>query len=66
MIKNGVMEWWSDGVVVKKNKNRGYQKLRVWSDAIGYYKQTWEEKRELGEWTDHLMVKEDLDNYAVE
>ena len=21
----------------KKNKNRGYQKLRVWNDAINYY-----------------------------
>lgn len=26
----------------KRNKNRGYQKLRVWGDAITYYKQTWE------------------------
>jgi four helix bundle protein len=25
---------------MKKNKNRGYQKLRVWSDAIEYYRQT--------------------------
>ena len=25
---------------MKKNKNRGYQKLRVWSDAIEYYKNT--------------------------
>ena len=25
---------------MKKNKNRGYQKLRVWSDAIEYYKDT--------------------------
>lgn len=24
-----------------KNKNRGYKKLRVWSDAIDYYAQTW-------------------------
>ena len=27
---------------MKKNKNRGYQKLRVWSDAIDYYKETCE------------------------
>ncbi len=25
---------------MKKNKNRGYQKLRVWNDAIEYYVQT--------------------------
>ena len=24
----------------RKNKNRGYQKLRVWIDAIDYYKET--------------------------
>ena len=26
---------------MKRNKNRGYQQLRVWNDAVGYYKQTW-------------------------
>ncbi|MCX5877769.1 MAG: four helix bundle protein [Deltaproteobacteria bacterium] len=26
----------------KRNKNRGYQKLRVWNDALEYYKKTWE------------------------
>ena len=32
---------WSAGVLeMKKNKNRGYQKLRVWNDAIDYYQQT--------------------------
>ena len=25
---------------MRKNKNRGYQKLTVWNDAIQYYKQT--------------------------
>ena len=25
---------------MRKNKNRGYQKLRVWNDAIDYYSQT--------------------------
>ena len=30
------MEYWSIGVL--KNKNRGYQQLRVWRDAIGYYR----------------------------
>jgi hypothetical protein len=47
------MEYWSDGVVVswgvevlrvmgtkRKNKNRGYQRLRVWQDAITLYKET--------------------------
>jgi len=35
------MEWWSDGErVMRKNKNRGYQKLRVWRDGVEYYKQT--------------------------
>jgi four helix bundle protein len=27
---------------MRKNKNRGYQKLRVWNDAIDYYAQTCE------------------------
>ncbi len=27
---------------MRKNKNRGYQQLRVWNDAIGYYAQTCE------------------------
>jgi len=26
---------------MRKNKNRGYQKLRVWQDAIQFYKDTW-------------------------
>jgi four helix bundle protein len=25
---------------LRKNKNRGYQKLRVWNDAVDYYVQT--------------------------
>ena len=38
---DGVMENWSDGVMAtRKNKNRGYQRLRVWNDAIEYYVQT--------------------------
>jgi len=32
---------------MKRNKNRGYQKLRVWNDAVEYYKQTWEVFRKL-------------------
>ena len=27
---------------MRKNKNRGYQKLRVWNDAIDYYAMTLE------------------------
>jgi four helix bundle protein len=34
------MEWWSGGVMVRKNKNRGYQRLQVWEDAIALYVQT--------------------------
>jgi len=30
------MEWGSDARM-RKNKNRGYQKLTVWNDAIDYY-----------------------------
>ena len=26
---------------MRKNKNRGFQKLRVWQDAIEFYKQTY-------------------------
>ena len=26
---------------MRKNKNRGYQKLRVWKDALDFYVQTW-------------------------
>ena len=32
---------------MKRNKNRGYQKLRVWMDAVEYYKKTWEIFRKL-------------------
>ena len=28
-------------MATKKNKNRGYQKLRVWNDAINYYSDTY-------------------------
>lgn len=30
----GVMVGWSRGVMERKNENRGYQRLRVWQDAI--------------------------------
>jgi hypothetical protein len=30
---SGVMEEWSDGGMERKNKNRGYQQLRVWQDT---------------------------------
>jgi four helix bundle protein len=32
---------------MRRNKNRGYQKLRVWMDAKEYYKKTWEVFRKL-------------------
>ncbi len=32
-----MVEWWN----MRKNKNRGFQKLRVWQDAIEFYKQTY-------------------------
>jgi four helix bundle protein len=32
---------------MKRNKNRGYQQLRVGHDAVEYYKQTWEVFRKL-------------------
>lgn len=36
------MEYWGDGALsTKRNKNRSYQKLRVWNDAAQYYKETW-------------------------
>jgi four helix bundle protein len=39
----GVVEWmegWNDVMVDRKNKNRGYQQLRVWQDAITLYVET--------------------------
>ena len=30
-------------MVMRKNKNRGYQQVRVWNDAIDFYQQTCEE-----------------------
>ncbi len=37
------MEWWRDGVMETnyRNKNRGYQQLRVWQDAIDLYVLNW-------------------------
>jgi len=35
------VEWWSGGVVgsvLRRNRNRGYQQLRVWQEAIDFYK----------------------------
>ena len=34
------VECWSDGEQMRKNKNRGYQKPRVWNDAVDYYVET--------------------------
>ena len=57
-----------------KNKNRGYQQLRVWQDAIDRYVlndlsfklengllklvESLEHKRETGDWIDSLIIKE--------
>ena len=37
------MEWWSGGVMEAnyRNKNRGYQQLRVWQDAVELYALSW-------------------------
>jgi four helix bundle protein len=37
---DGVMEWWDSENSMQanyKNRNRGYQQLRVWQDAVDYY-----------------------------
>jgi len=34
--------WARESWNMRKNRNRGYQKLRVWNDAIEYYSQTCE------------------------
>ena len=36
----GVLEEWNNGVMERKNKNRGYQRLRVWEDAVALYVET--------------------------
>jgi hypothetical protein len=57
-----------------KNKNRGYQQLRVWQDAIDVYVlnnlsfklengllklvESLEHKQETGDWIDSLIIKE--------
>jgi hypothetical protein len=57
-----------------KNKNRGYQQLRVWRDAIEFYKlnckifgkfshESVERKQMTGDWIDHLVVKDSNDSY---
>jgi hypothetical protein len=35
-----VAEWWSGGFMERKNKNRGYKRLRVWQDAVTLYVET--------------------------
>jgi len=67
---------------MRKNKNRGFQKLRVWQDAIEFYKYTCnifrnfpyelkliesiEHKRDQGDWIDRLTVKEINETYGIE
>ena len=48
MLELGVVECWSNGELswsiglMRKNRNRGYQKLIVWNDAINYYTLTYD------------------------
>jgi hypothetical protein len=37
---DGVLEEWGAGVLERKNKNRGYKRLRVWEDAVALYVET--------------------------
>lgn len=51
---------------MRKNRNRGYQKLTVWKDALAYklengllkLVESLERKRDQGDWVDSLVVKE--------
>jgi four helix bundle protein len=36
------MEYWGIDMEQRKNKNRGYQQLRVWQDAKELYQLTWQ------------------------
>ena len=55
---------------MRRNKNRGYQKL----DSLAFklengllrLVESLEHKREKGEWTDYLMIKESNAIYSVE
>jgi hypothetical protein len=44
---------------MRRNKIRGYQKLRVWMESL-------EQKRRRGEWVDHLMINESDTIYGSE
>ena len=48
-LKTSILQtppWWTQSHVLlerrmgRKNKNRGYQRLRVWADAVDFYAQT--------------------------
>ncbi len=41
-----------------RNRNRGYQQLRVWQDAIDLYVQSLEHQQETGDCIDSLIIKE--------
>ena len=62
----GVVEWWSGGVMgswPETNKNRGYQQLRVWQDAITLYVETCQLfkpdriRDEAGDWTSDCFCR---------
>src|SRR5947207_12005459 len=44
-LSNGVMEWWSNGVMnyetERRNKNRGYMKLIVWQKGMELFELVW-------------------------
>ena len=70
-----------DNGTMRRNRNRGYQKLRVWIDAIAYYSMTYdvfrsssydlklvqslELKRDKGDWVDNLLDKENDTEYDI-
>jgi hypothetical protein len=46
-----------------RNKNRGYQQLRVWHDAVEPV-ESLERKQEAGDWVDSLIIKESNVTYG--
>ena len=34
---SGVMEYWNNEIMERKNINRGFKQLRVWNDAVELY-----------------------------
>jgi hypothetical protein len=63
------MEYRNTGVMERKNKNRGYQRLQVWQDAVTLYLETcrsfkslpFEMKRVAGQ----AIASADSDNFEI-